>query len=97
FSRDWSSDVCSSDLVVVERIVEATDPSPPRLDDTLHYDEQRGVLELAPARPETEAQTPPSHAVDIDGSIYEVDERGQVVVRHCALGRASCRDWVNSP
>lgn len=62
---------------------EATDPSPPRLDDELHYDERRGVLELAPARPKTEAQTPPSHAVDLDGSIYEVDERGQVVVRHC--------------
>jgi phage tail-like protein len=54
----------------------------PALDPTVFYDADRHVLELLPGTPATEAEPLPGIAVDVDGSIYEVDPAaGRVLVR----------------
>jgi phage tail-like protein len=65
------------------RTPDSHDPSPPRLDSTLYYDELRGVLELAPAPPATESEPLQGIAVDVDGSVYEIDPHGRLVIRRC--------------
>ena len=63
------------------RVPAPGDPSPPRLDSTLHYDAARGVLELVPGSPEEDSEPPPAAAVDLDGNVYRVRDGGLIVVR----------------
>jgi phage tail-like protein len=65
------------------RVAGPGDPSPPRLEPTLHYDEGRGVLELVPGSPEDESEPAPGVVVDIDGDVYRVVREGELVVVHC--------------
>lgn len=58
-------------------------PSAPWLDAALLYDEARGVLELQPQAPELEVLPVPGIAVDVDGTVYRVDDRGTLVVVRC--------------
>jgi phage tail-like protein len=59
------------------------DPSPPRRDPTLYYDDKRHVLELGPAPPIAEAEPLPGIAVDAAGARYRVDDQGRLVVVAC--------------
>jgi phage tail-like protein len=58
-------------------------PSVPYLQQSLLFDERRGVLELCPEPPPFAAAPPPGLAVDIGGDIYRVDERGVLIVVRC--------------
>lgn len=59
------------------------EPSLPYLQQSLLFDERRGVLELCPEPPPFAADPPPGLAVNISGDIYRVDERGVLVVVRC--------------
>jgi phage tail-like protein len=52
------------------------DPSPPRLDFTLQYDEAEGVLELLPEPGAEEAPPPPGACADPDGDLYLAAQAG---------------------
>jgi phage tail-like protein len=58
------------------RVPSPADPSPPRLDATLSYDEAAGVLELLPQVSADEATPPPGVCVDLDGDVYLTTEGG---------------------
>jgi phage tail-like protein len=55
----------------------------PALDPTLFYDPDRHVLELLPGKPAAEAEPLPGLAIDVDGSIYEIDKTTGRVLQRC--------------
>jgi phage tail-like protein len=63
-------------------------PSAPWLDPKLLYDEARGVLELQPQSGALPALPVPGIAVDVDGTLYRVDDHGTLVVVRCDGSRA---------
>src|SRR5690606_39986548 len=85
FSRDWSSDVCSSDLELVTRLWEReqTDGDLAAVIDALS-DHAAGSF----------AAMLPFAAVVLDGPHARVAVRGEVTVQVTEIGRASCRERV---
>jgi phage tail-like protein len=62
----------------------ATNPFSPWVDSGLHYDDQRGVLELVPVADGEEAGLLAGTAVDVDGQVYLVDAgTSELRVRRC--------------
>src|SRR5690606_39402397 len=78
FSRDWSSDVCSSDLGLsnAEELALGTEPADPDTDaDTIADGEEVGN----PAAPSNSDATGPTDALDTDSDddgIPDIDEAG---------------------
>src|SRR5262245_4251243 len=58
-------------------------PSFPYLQQSLLFDQRRGVLELCPEPPPFAADPPPGLAVDLGGDVYRVDECGVLIVVRC--------------
>src|SRR5690606_41153938 len=90
FSRDWSSDVCSSDLPRMEGVIGRG----PRL---FRFDAQTGRLYRAYAFPR-EAYGPDSYFNDVrvdhrTGTAFLTDSNEGGIVE---LGRASCRERVET-
>ena len=63
-------------------------PSAPWLEPALLYDGARQVLELQPRAPTLPTEPVPGVAVDVDGTVYRVDEQGTLVVVRCDGSRA---------
>ena len=55
----------------------------PRLEPSVFYDDARHVLELMPVPLAAPVEPLAGLAVDLDGEIYRVDERGVLLVRRC--------------
>src|SRR5690606_41506225 len=89
FSRDWSSDVCSSDLT---RTLGTQEAAPSGGLPVCPTGPDRPYSWLSPARPFV---APPTRAAPLSGGCGVVRARGRGgVVRWPESGRASCRERV---
>src|SRR5690606_39495861 len=94
FSRDWSSDVCSSDLPLrVDRLKTGT---PPRIDGrSLDY----GVMQVQhgddPAPVFSYLGSAAAHPRQLPCHITHTNARTHDIIRE--IGRASCREREESP
>src|SRR3546814_1251936 len=93
---DWSSDVCSSDLVVILQVEEQR----PRASHGTHALGTLGVVELHAELDAAGLRADPLGEADGDAEVGGVDAdedavlRFDVVARHAEIGRASCRERV---
>src|SRR5690606_40090943 len=85
FSRDWSSDVCSSDLVPTKRLMK----------DCALFEEQRAHIKSEYAKFIEEVSEKPFLASFLVW-VKEVAYREGEAIEGAKIGRASCRDSVGA-
>src|SRR5207253_7588876 len=90
--RDWSSDVCSSDLILAIRIIHLRPPRDPRFDQMSKMIKWDGLLvalgAFAPLRPRTD---------QADVALQGIPQLRQLIeAKFPKIGRASCRERVEN-
>src|SRR5690606_40411969 len=82
FSRDWSSDVCSSDLESIARTFEAWQYAvdfPPEILAVIKFSQMRDLVR--------------NHVIDdVRLEVYQAPVKHDVAVAAAEIGRASCRE-----